>query len=130
MANIIEVESLPSWPVTLPIAPLLAAYSEQHPNLATSVTAGNKTKLIRRASTRTQIPISVDFNFSKEQMTLFETFVYTTLEGGSIRFTFVHPRTEQAIEVSFDASQQNLFTITPNGSMRYFKVATQFLVWS
>lgn len=130
MANYIEDVAIPSWPVTLPTAPLFAAYSEQHPSLAAVVTSGNKSKLIRKTSTRAQVPISVEFNFSKDQMTLFENFVYTTLEGGAIRFTFKHPRTEQVVDVSFDASQQNLFTIVPNGSMEYFKVSTQFLIWS
>lgn len=130
MANYIESESLPSWPVSLPIAPLLAAYLENHPSLSTSVTTGNKSKLIRKTSSRTQIPIVVEFNFSEAQMNVFETFFYNTLEGGAIRFTFVHPRTKQLVEVSFDPSQQNVFTISPNGSMRYFKVTTQFLVWS
>lgn len=130
MATYIETESIPTWPAGIPIAPLVAAYSETHPSLSTSVTSGNKSKIIRKTSTRTQIPINVAFNFTKDELTLFETFVYSTLEGGVIRFSFAHPRTGTSIETSFDASQQNLFTIEPNGSMNYFKVSTQFLVWS
>lgn len=130
MPTNIEVTSLPTWPSSLPVAPLIAAYSEQHPSLTTSVTSGNKSKLIRKTSTRTQVPIVVNFNLTKEQLTTFESFVYDVLEGGAVRFTFEHPRKEENVEVSFDATQQNVFTIEPNGSMSYFKVATQFLVWS
>ena len=130
MGTTTEVESLPTWPVTLPIAPLLSALSEQYPNLTTSVTSGNKSKLIRKVSTRAQVTLVVNFNFTEEEVGYFTTFVDDTLEGGAMRFTFTHPRTGASIETSFDPTQTNRFTIEPNGSMSYFKVTTQFLIWS
>lgn len=127
--NTIEVDSLPTWPVGLPIAPLLAEYTEPNKSLVTSVTSGNKSKIVRKTSSRTQRPLTVAFNLSASQVELFETFFYSTLEGGAIRFTFTHPRTLDNIECSFDPGQETAFTITPQDSMSYFKVTTNFIVW-
>ena len=122
--------SLPTWPLELPIAPLISAYQEQYPSLISSVTSGNKSKLIRKTSTRSQISIIVHFNLTKDQVDSFVSFIDDVLEGGAVRFTFRHPRTYEQIEVSLDPTQTNRFTIDPNGSMDYFKVTTQFIVWS
>ncbi len=129
MPTFIPTESLPEWPMSLPIAPLLASYRETHKSLTSSITTGNKSVIMRKVTTRVQKPMPVVFNFSKEEMTIFENFVYDTLEGGAVRFTFQHPRLKTIIEVTFDPSQENVFTIEPQDSMDFFKVSTQFLVW-
>lgn len=122
--------SIPSWPTTLPVSPLLSSYDEEVKSLTSAVTTGNKSILIRRMSTRTQTPISVAFNFTKNQVAIFETFFYNTLGGGALRFSFTHPRTKEEIEVSFDPSSEVAFKISPQDSMSYFKVSAKFLIWS
>ena len=122
--------TLPAWPASLPVAPLLDAYSEAFPSLIANVTTGNKSMLIRKMATRSQIVLNVEFNLTKEQASIFEDFYNLTLDGGAARFTFTHPRKNEEIEVSFAPSQQSAFTLTPNGSMNNYKISLQLLVWS
>ena len=130
MGTTIEVASLPEWPSTLPVAPLISAYAETHKTLVTAVTTSNKSVLIRKNATRAQPTFTVDFNLTAAQTAFFETFFYDTLEGGAIRFTFKHPRLGTNIEVSFDPTQDSAFTIDPQGGMENFKITTKFLVWN
>ena len=129
MGTTIEVASLPEWPSSLPVAPLIAAYNETHKTLATAVTTGNKTVLVRRNATRAQKTFTTNFSFTAAQVSTFETFFYTTLEGGAMRFTFKHPRKGTTIEVSFDPTQDSAFTIDPEGGMDCLKITTKLLVW-
>ena len=116
--------------MSLPVAPLIAAYQEEAKTLAKSITSGNKSLIVRKLATRTQRPISVAFNLSAEQVETFELFFNNTLDGGVGRFSFTHPRTGEEIEVSFDPTQSTAFTISPQSSMRYFKLTAKFIVWS
>lgn len=120
----------PIWPSSLPQAPLLDSYSEKYTTLAQAVTTGNKSILVRRNSTRAQDKISVSFNLTKEQVGYFERFYYNTLAGGTLRFSFIHPRTKSVIDVSFDPTSDNSFSIEPNGSMRNFVLTLQLIIWN
>lgn len=122
--------SLPAWPSSLPLAPLIDAYNEAFPSLMANVTTGNKSLLLRKMASRSQITLDISFNLTEEQATIFEEFFYLTLDGGSLRFTFTHPRKKTEIEVSFSPTQQTAFTLKPNGSMEFFEVSFQLLVWS
>lgn len=122
--------TIPSWPSTLPQAPLIAAYSESTKSLASVVTTGNKSAIIRRNTTRSQTPMKIAFNFTKEQVAFFETFFYDTLGGGIRIFSFTHPRKKTTIEVSFDPSQEEVYTIEPQDNMSFFKITMQLLVWN
>ena len=121
---------LPAWPGSLPLTPLLDAYSESFPSLISNVTTGNKSMIVRKMATRSQTMLSVSFNLTKDQAENFIGFFNDTLDGGAGRFTFTHPRKKEVIEVSFSPTQQEAFTLEPNGSMNYFKISTQLIVWS
>ncbi len=122
--------SLPTWPTTLPQVPQKTSYQEVYTSLATSVVTGNKTKLIRRQATRAQDKISAIYVLSAAQVTDFESFYYNTLAGGTLRFTFPHPRTYVMTEVSLDPTSEQGFTLTPYESTLYFQLAITFLVWN
>lgn len=123
---------LPMWPASLPPAPLLADYGERYTSLATSVTTGNKSLLIRRSGTRAQDRLSVAFLFNMRQVDYFEQFYYDVLDGGANRFLFEHPRKRIQIECSFDPTNEEGYTIVPieQLTMSYFKMATTFIVWN
>lgn len=123
---------IPTWPATLPVSPLLAEYSETHSTLATSVTTGNKSILLRRNTTRAQDRLSVSFVFTRQQVEYFTTFFYDTLAGGTLRFSFTHPRTLQVIECSFDPTTDQGFTIEPagNDTMKHYHVAFTLIIWN
>lgn len=122
--------SLPVWPSALPRQPLLDALEESFPSLISNVTTGNKSMIVRKMASRSQTKLSVSFNFTKEQMQTFEDFFNQTLDGGSVRFTFKHPRKKQNVTVSFSPTQNVAFTSVPNGSMNYFKVQAEFIIWN
>lgn len=121
---------VPSWPASLPVAPQLATYSENYSSLAQAVTTGNKSLLVRRNGTRAQDKINVSFMLNRQQVEYFETFFYDTLAGGTLRFTFRHPRTRQVIDVSFDPTSDQVFTVEPQQTMEVFKVSFTLIIWS
>lgn len=122
--------ALPTWPVSLPQRPLVASYNEEYPTLAVSVVTGNKTKLMRRASTRAQDKIAMTFVLSPKQVGYFEQFYYDTLAGGTLRFNFTHPRKLTEIEVSIDPGSEQGFTITPYETTLYYKLSLSVIVWN
>lgn len=121
---------IPTWPDSLPIAPLLADYSETKSSLAQAVTTGNKSILLRRNSTRAQDKLNVSFALNRQQTKYFEQFFYDTLAGGTLRFTFRHPRTLETIEASFDPTSEQALTITPQESMEIYKVTFTLIIWN
>lgn len=121
--------AIPDWPVTLPKSPQLADYSETHSSLAQSVTTGNKAIILRRNSTRAQDKLNVTFMFSRQQTKYFTAFFYDTLAGGTLRFNFEHPRTLEKVEVSFDPTSEQGFTIEPQESMNIYKISFTLIVW-
>lgn len=121
--------NIPTWPDSLPLSPLLDAYNEKHSSLAQSVTTGNKSILLRRNSTRSQTRLNVEFALNRKQTEYFETFFYTTLAGGTLRFTFRHPRKNKDVEVSFDPTSDDGFSIEPQQSMEIYKIAFTLIVW-
>lgn len=122
--------AIPIWPTTLPQAPLIENLSERYTTLAQSVTSGNKSILVRRNSTRAQDRLAVSFNLTRAQVGYFEKFYYDTLAGGTLRFSFTHPRTKNTIEVSIDPTSDSSFTIEPNGSMNFFLLTLQLIIWN
>lgn len=122
--------SFPVWPPSLPVQPLIDAYNETVPILTSNVTTGNKSIIVRKNSSRIQTFMSVSFNFNKEQMDLFEEFYSQTLSGGANIFTFTHPRKKVTLEVSFSPRQETAYTVAPNGSMEFFKVSAEFMIWN
>lgn len=121
--------NIPIWPDSLPLSPLLDAYEETHSSLAQSVTSGNKSILLRRNSTRAQSKLSVAFALRRKEVEYFTAFFYDTLAGGTLRFTFEHPRTRKQIEVSFDPTSDQAFTIQPQQTMELYKIAFTLIVW-
>lgn len=125
-----ERMNIPMWPDGLPIAPLLADYNETKSSLAQSVTTGNKSILLRRNSTRAQDKLNVSFALNREQTAAFEQFFYDTLAGGTLRFSFRHPRTLKTIEASFDPTSDQAITIAPMESMKVYKVSFTLIIWN
>lgn len=92
---------MPTWPGTLPIAPLLDNFRETVPDtvLRTEMEQG-PAKLRQRtmAAVRT---LAVSYLLDKTQVTALETFYLTTLSGGITPFDFAHPRTAATVSCRF-----------------------------
>jgi hypothetical protein len=71
----------------------------------------------RRATTAVMRPITGSMVCSNAQISLFETFFYTTLMNGALPFTFPDPRTGAAVLVKF--TKQTPPSYVPIGGDNY-----------
>jgi len=94
------------WPGGLPQIPLMDGYEEGQSNhiLATQMDAGPaKYRRRYRASIRN---FSLSLMLTSAQLTTFDTFFESTLEGGALPFDWVHPRTQAVKTFRFVAGQE------------------------
>ena len=115
MANI-------SWPVGLPTKPEKTFSENIGLNIIRTPMDQGPAK-VRYRSNRPQI-LNVEYVLTVAQVATLETFMYTTTKGVK-RFNFLHPRTNQTVEVRVVSQQSgDLFTakyLTPN----YYRVSLQ-----
>jgi hypothetical protein len=106
-----------AWPGTLPQRLLLAGARlgvgdgllEYSPDIGPSIT--------RRRTAAVMRPLVGSMMLTDAQMTIFETFFYTTIGGGSLPFTFPDPRTGATLLVKF--TKQGLPDYAPQGADNY-----------
>jgi trans-aconitate methyltransferase len=107
------------WPVALPSYALEAGYQEslEDQTIETQMDSG-PVKVRRRFTTafrKYQLVIQMD----AAQMAIFETFYLDTLQGGSLPFDWVHPRTRAAKTFRFRRPPPSL---APIGGTQYCRV--------
>jgi len=92
---------MPTWPETLPDHPLKDELSEEPPDvlLRTGMDAGPAK--VRRRFTAGVRPFAVKLRLTADQAADLDEFYVTTLQGGALRFDWVHPRTGDAAEFRF-----------------------------
>lgn len=92
-----------AWPATLPQSVHLADFSEQKHDgrIRTAMDAGPD--FMRRRFSAVPVNFGGSMVLTASQMTTLETFIDTTLNGGTDSFTWVHPRTGSAITARFAA---------------------------
>jgi len=92
---------MPTWPATLPALVVQSGYSESLPDQAIETPTDAGPGKIRRRQTGTQRPLKCSIECTPAQVATFETFWLTTLAGGTLEFTWVHPRTQAAATLRF-----------------------------
>jgi hypothetical protein len=90
-----------SWPSDLPDQPLKRGYEEGPPNVALRTQMDAGPDKIRRRTTAGPRQIAVQFRLSPSQLETLDTFYTDTLEGGTLRFDWTHPRTGTSVEFRF-----------------------------
>ena len=86
------------WPVDLPQVPLMEPYSETFPKtLIRTPMAAGPAKVRRLIGSNSRF-VSIGMYLTAAQVVIFEEFLTTTLLGGSLHFTWLHPRTAAAID--------------------------------
>lgn len=106
------------WLSTLPSAPLVDGYSEHAPNLLLRTAADQGPARVRRKCTSKPWKFPARMRLTRAQTLALETFVYTTLGGGALRFEFTHARTGATVELRFvPKSDDALYTLVPISSM-------------
>ena len=92
---------MPTWPSSLPEAPLLQGFSETPPEtvVRTQMEAG-PAKIRRRFSAGVR-RFTMQFSMTQDQVAAFDDFFQNDCAGGSLAFDFTHPRTKQAHQFRF-----------------------------
>ena len=81
-----------TWPVTLPLEPIIDSITETPPNLTirTEMDAG-PAKVRRRYTVGVRL-FEVSYVFSPAEMSIWENFYENTIMDGILSFTYPHPR--------------------------------------
>lgn len=95
---------MPSWPSTLPSAPLAARYREMPPDTALRTEMDAGPAKMRRRTTAAVRPLEVEYLLSAAQVAALDSFYTDDLLGGTLGFDFTHPRVGTAETCRFCAA--------------------------
>lgn len=87
---------MPVWPQSLPQVLLLDGYQEEPPNLVMRTEMDAGPAKVRRRFTAGERPIIGALHLTKAQVQTLDDFYLITLQGGSVKFDWSHPRTGAA----------------------------------
>lgn len=90
-----------AWPGTLPQDVLVAGYAEQPPDLALRTQMDIGPAKLRRRQTAAPRPLKVTVGLTRAQVATLDAFYLTDLAGGTLSFTWVHPRTLAGVTFRF-----------------------------
>lgn len=129
--------ALPTWPVTLPLQPLVDGYEETWYSQTEMKTPDNGAPMVRRKQVLSIKLINVQFALTEEQVETLHNFIYNTLDGGSLRFQWTYPRTREEVEMSFygkDTSTELITIGEPKGTRYknnpiYYTVNATMILW-
>lgn len=92
---------MPTWPATLPDAPLCDSYRESMPSTLLRTEMDQGPAKVRRRSTAAVRRLTLSFIFDTVQINTLESFIDADLSGGALSFSFTHPRSGSAIRCRF-----------------------------
>lgn len=99
--------AIPEWPADLPQTILMSDYNEEIPKVLIRTPMGAGPSKVRRVTGMNSRFINVGLLLTKAQVIIFDEFLMTTLLGGSLRFTWTHPRTEASIDCRIVIDENN-----------------------
>ena len=105
-----------AWPGSLPQTALLNGYSESAPNTSIRSNMDVGPDKIRQRFTAGIRNFNINVSLSISQVETLDIFYVTTLTGGSLPFTWVHPRTGVGVTYRFIQPP----TYAAAGNDRYF----------
>jgi hypothetical protein len=92
---------MPTWPSSVPFKPVLSSYQEQKQSQVLRSDMDIGPPKSRRRFTAAAVTVQLEWLWTVAQLSDFETFFETDLEGGSLPFDGVHPRTGAAAKLRF-----------------------------
>lgn len=105
-----------TWPVSLPVAPLLDGFSYQPANTLTASNADVGALKVRRRFTAGPDLARASWLLTAPQFATFRAFFDTDLAGGALSFTAEHPLPPYATAtLRFDPAQMPTYTPLGNG---------------
>lgn len=96
--------SIPTWPATMPQNLLISGYSESPPSVVLRTTMDIGPVKLRRRTTSAIRPVTGEQVITSAQLAEFKAFYNTDLYGGALRFSWIDPVTEEAVEMRFTES--------------------------
>lgn len=88
---------MPSWPQSLPPAPLLDGFVETVPETIIRTAMDQGPAKVRQRSSAGVRVFQMSFLLTKVQTAVFDNFYLNTLNGGALMFDFTHPRTGETL---------------------------------
>lgn len=114
---------MPSWPSTLPSAPLMERFRETAPDTVLRSQMETGPAKLRRRTTAGVREMKLSYLLSRAQVEALDGFYLGDLFGGALAFDFTHPRTGDGVSCRFRAPP----VYTPvNGD--YFRAALELEV--
>lgn len=112
--------TIPTWPASLPQAPLERGLEESWPrNVARSQMDVGPPKTRRRSSLDFR-RLTVSLWLTGEQVATLDSFIRNDLGDGARRFSWTHPRTGAAVELRFVTDRdQPPMRVVQRGKDRY-----------
>jgi len=107
-----------AWPSTLPQCPIMQSFAEQRQRNVASFKPDVGPPKQRRRSTAVAVQTNVAFRMTRAQLTIFDTFYETTLEDGTLPFTWNHPITLTNYEWMFSPEDAPTKERVTSGTMR------------
>lgn len=101
------------WPATLPQQLLLNGASLGYGDALVEYAPDRGPSISRRATTAVMRPLTGSMILSDAQVSVWETFFFTTIMNGALPFIFPDPRTGAGLLVKF--TKQNPPQLTPQG---------------
>lgn len=89
---------MPTWPSSLPDYVLVQGYEEGAPNTLVRTQMDKGPDKVRRRSTAGTRTFAVQMELDSTQTATLETFIDQDLDGGALRFDWVHPRTQASVQ--------------------------------
>jgi len=101
-----------AWPAGLPQCPILNGWSETpQPNIGAFAPEVGPPKMKRRSTAKTWLS-TLTYRMTSAQVVTFKTFYETTLEDGSLPFTWPHPVTKTSYSWNFNPGDEPTITRT------------------
>ncbi|MGE4193071.1 MAG: hypothetical protein AB7E51_06760 [Pseudodesulfovibrio sp.] len=117
-----------SWPAGLPDSPMVNAYDETWPDMTHRDSPDNGIDMVRGNVTNAAWPLTVPLFMTKDQLALLQTFIYSTLDKGRLRFNWTHPRTGEIVDLRLVPSGDGMVKPKPEGSGLYWTATLQMEV--
>ncbi len=89
------------WPSDLPMEPMYDGFQEVPPRTVLRTTMDAGPVKVRRRYTANIRLIKCRFSLTKDEVAILDLFFTDVAEGGSVPFTWTHPRTGDAVLARF-----------------------------
>ena len=107
--------TLPIWPSDLPAAPLVERYQEIFADTSLRTKMDQGPAKVRQRTTAGVSELALSYLVSGLQAQVLEAFYQETLAGGSLSFSFQHPRRSITVTARFRKPPQ----LTPRNGQYY-----------